>query len=252
MTETTQAEFIGTIEKALNRRGNAARPFTDLIQTRPEPADERILAGMAARNRTDRDALIARLTETGKPLNMITRAVPDAAAAADAIAEIVAEKGSEWGNEKSVVAWNHPLVESLEIDRRLAPMDIRVSFPDTLSGHNRLVDFQSRSAEALCGITSADYCLAETATLAMKSRPGQPRGVSLLPSIHIAVIRPEQILANLKELYALLKWDPVEQAEGLTDCLTFITGPSKTADIEATLVHGAHGPRELIVFVLTD
>ena len=251
MTETSQAEFIGNIQKALKRRNAAAGSITDLIKTRPDPADDRILAGIAARTKPDRDALIARLTETGKPLNMATRTVPNASAAADAIAEIVAEKESEWGDEKSVVAWNHPLVASLELDRRLAPLDTRVSFPETFSGPNRIADFQSRSAEALCGITSADYCLAETATLVMKSRPGHPRGVSLLPSIHIAVIRPEQILANLKELYALLKWDPTEQAEGLTDCLTFITGPSKTADIEATLVHGAHGPRELHLFILT-
>ena len=251
MTETSQAEFIGTIKKALNREDSPARPFPELIQTRPDPADDRIIAGIAARTGRDRDALIARLTEIGKSLNMVTRVVPTAAVAADAIAEIVAEKESEWGDEKSVVAWNHPLVASLELDRRLAPLDTRVSFPETFSGPNRIADFQSRSAEALCGITSADYCLAETATLVMKSRPGHPRGVSLLPSIHIAVIRPEQILANLKELYALLKWDPAEQAEGLTDCLTFITGPSKTADIEATLVHGAHGPRELHLFIVT-
>ncbi len=250
MTETSQAEFIGNIQKALKRRGASTGSITDLVQTRPTPADDRILAGIAARTGPDQDALIARLTETGKPLNMVTRSVPSAAAAADVIAEIVAEKESEWGDEKSVVAWNHPLVESLELDRRLAPLDTRVSFPDTFSGPNRIADLQSRSAEALCGISSADYCLAETATLAMKSRPGHPRGVSLLPSIHIAVIRPEQILANLKELYTLLKWDPAEQAEGLTDCLTFITGPSKTADIEATLVHGAHGPRELYILII--
>jgi L-lactate dehydrogenase complex protein LldG len=250
MTNTGQSQFIGRIEKALKRRNKTARPFPELIQTRPDSDDDRILAGITARTVEKRSALIARLTETGKPLNMVSRAVPNAAAAADAIAEIVAEKESEWGDAKSVVAWNHPLVESLGLARRLAPLDTRVSFPDTFSGRNRIADFQSRSAEALCGITSADYCLAETATLVMKSRPGHPRGVSLLPSIHIAVIRPEQILANLKELYALLKWDPTEQAEGLTDCLTFITGPSKTADIEATLVHGAHGPRELYVLVV--
>ena len=85
----------------------------------------------------------------------------------------------------------------------------------------------------------------------MKTRPGQPRCVSLLPSIHIAVIRMEQILSNLNELYTLLKWNPIEQAEGITRCMTLITGPSKTADIEATLVHGAHGPRELTIVVLT-
>jgi L-lactate dehydrogenase complex protein LldG len=85
----------------------------------------------------------------------------------------------------------------------------------------------------------------------MKTRPGQPRCVSLLPSMHIAIIRLEQILTNLKELYTLLRWNPTERVEGITRCMTYITGPSKTADIEATLVHGAHGPRELSIIVLT-
>jgi L-lactate dehydrogenase complex protein LldG len=103
----------------------------------------------------------------------------------------------------------------------------------------------------MIGVTSADYAVAETATLAMKTRPGQPRCISLLPSIHVVVIRLDQLLADVNELYTLLKWDSNERAEGLTHSMTFITGPSKTADIEATLVHGAHGPREVVVIVLT-
>ncbi len=93
--------------------------------------------------------------------------------------------------------------------------------------------------------------MADTATLVMRTRPGQARAVSLLPSIHVAVIGLDQIIADLKELYALLKWDPQERQEGLTNCMTFISGPSKTADIEATMVHGAHGPREVLVYVIT-
>ena len=85
----------------------------------------------------------------------------------------------------------------------------------------------------------------------MRTRPGQARSVSLLPLIHVAVIHRDQIIADLKELYALLKWDPEHQKEGLTNCMTFISGPSKTADIEATMVHGAHGPREVYIFVIS-
>ena len=76
------------------------------------------------------------------------------------------------------------------------------------------------------------------------------RSTSLVPSIHIAVIHMDQIIADLKELFALLKWDPEYSSEGLTNCMTFISGPSKTADIEATMVHGAHGPREVYIFVI--
>jgi L-lactate dehydrogenase complex protein LldG len=55
----------------------------------------------------------------------------------------------------------------------------------------------------------------------------------------------------MKELFALLRWDERFQAEGLSNYMSFISGPSKTADIEATMVHGAHGPREVHLIILT-
>jgi L-lactate dehydrogenase complex protein LldG len=106
------------------------------------------------------------------------------------------------------------------------------------------------TAEAFVGVTSADYCLAQLATLVIKTRPEQARAASLLPSIHVAVIELGQIIADLQELYVLLKQNPGEKTEGLTNCMTFITGPSKTADIELTMIHGAHGPRELYLYVI--
>jgi L-lactate dehydrogenase complex protein LldG len=84
----------------------------------------------------------------------------------------------------------------------------------------------------------------------MTARPGHARSVSLVPAIHIAVIEIRSIIANLKELYALIKHGDGLPG-GLTNCMTFITGPSKTADIEAVMVHGAHGPRELYLYVIT-
>jgi L-lactate dehydrogenase complex protein LldG len=101
-------------------------------------------------------------------------------------------------------------------------------------------------------VTSADFCLADTATLVMRNRPGQPRSAALVPSIHVAVIHLDQILADMKELFALLRWDERYRQEGLSNYMSFISGPSKTADIEATMVHGAHGPREVHLFIITE
>lgn len=168
-----------------------------------------------------------------------------------AIAGIAVDRKAEWGDKKSIVTWDHPLVNSLELSTVMTQLDIPVISAQPDTEVKREEAFRRQSETALIGITSADFGLAETATLTMKTRGGQPLHVSLLPSIHIAVIRLEQILENLKELYTLLKWDPEQQNEGITHSMSLITGPSKTADIEATLVHGAHGPRELIIFVLT-
>lgn len=138
----------------------------------------------------------------------------------------------------------------------LARQKVPVYLPRQTNGKPESTDertlFRSRVETAFIGITSADYCLAETATLVMKTVPGRDRSVSLLPSIHVAVIELNQIFGNLPELYAYLKYEGKPPEWGLTNCLTLISGPSKTADIELTMVHGAHGPREVYLYVITQ
>ena len=68
----------------------------------------------------------------------------------------------------------------------------------------------------------------------------------------MAVIKLEQIIADFKELYTLLDKVLENDPEGMENGMTFITGPSKTADIEATMVHGAHGPREVYIYVIIE
>ena len=252
MKPSGRVEFIENVKRALNRKGPGERFLEDIIQNEPDADDSKLLDKIAGRDTTSHLALLEKLIEAGKLVNVDVIAEKDAASAAVSISKIAADKSAEWGDEKVVVAWDHPIVTSLALSTRLGPLDIPIYFADPEPGTaDRQEAFRKHAEGAFIGITSADYCIAETATLTMKTRPGQPRGASLLPSIHIAVIRLEQILTNLNELYTMLKWDPLEQTEGMTHCMTFITGPSKTADIEATLVHGAHGPRELTIFVLT-
>ena len=251
MTDIEQARFIGNIKKALNRAGSDLRRSKDLIQTEPRADDTSVMERIRGRDRTMRLALLERITEVAQTINTTVVTAQSEAQIAEAIAGIAADRHPEWGDDKSIVAWDHPLVKRLDLPAVLQPMGVPVYFPEDDSRRVKAEAFRRQSETALMGVTSADFALAETATLTMKTRPGRPLHVSLLPSVHIAVIRLEQILANLKELYTLLKWDPEQKAEGLTHSMSFITGPSKTADIEATLVHGAHGPRELLIYVLT-
>jgi len=104
-------------------------------------------------------------------------------------------------------------------------------------------DIVTNAARADIGVTGVDYALAETGSLVLVARPGQPRSVSLLPPVHIALIRPEQIIRGFDELFELLRAD--FEATGVKSAVTFITGPSRTADIELTLVVGVHGPQQL-------
>ncbi len=100
-------------------------------------------------------------------------------------------------------------------------------------------------AESDIGISSADYGLAETGTLVMLSSHQEPRMISLLPPLHIAVVPESRIIGNLDELLTLHAL-PAEQ----TSSMVLITGPSRTGDIEQILVRGVHGPGELHVVII--
>ena len=90
------------------------------------------------------------------------------------------------------------------------------------------------------GVTNALCGLADTGSVLIVDGAGSPLHASLLPEIHIAVLKSSDILPSLSDAMPLLK---------NTSAAVFITGPSRTADIEMTLTIGVHGPKEIHVFV---
>lgn len=94
------------------------------------------------------------------------------------------------------------------------------------------------------GISRAQAAIAETGTLVLDSACERHRLVSLVPPIHIAIVSASTICQTLSEALTLLRKD-----REISPAVTFITGPSRTADIELTLAIGVHGPRELYVIV---
>ena len=96
-------------------------------------------------------------------------------------------------------------------------------------------------------ITAAAGAIAETGALILWPTAEEPRLMSIVPPIHIAVLRADTIYNTLSEVMAKEDW-----AAGMPTNAVLISGPSKTADIEMTLAFGVHGPRELIVFILED
>ncbi len=93
------------------------------------------------------------------------------------------------------------------------------------------------------GLTGAASAIAETGTLVIPSGKARPLSASLLPDIHIAIIQSSQIVRSLEE--ALRRPEVMEAST-----TTLVTGPSRTADIEMTLTIGAHGPKQLWVYIV--
>lgn len=111
-----------------------------------------------------------------------------------------------------------------------------------LEWHAAGIAIEARAAEGgdLVGITGAFCAIAETGTLLTLSGPRTPATTSLLPETHIAVVRASRIVRSMEDAWKLLRAE--NGTPFMPRAANFISGPSRTADIEQTLVLGAHGP----------
>jgi L-lactate dehydrogenase complex protein LldG len=97
------------------------------------------------------------------------------------------------------------------------------------------------------GITSAAGAIAETGALILWPSEKEPRLMSIVPPLHIAILKADTIHSSLSEVMQKENW-----SAKMPTNVVLISGPSKTADIEMTLAFGVHGPKELIVLILED
>jgi L-lactate dehydrogenase complex protein LldG len=135
-------------------------------------------------------------------------------------------------NIQKATAWETPHLRQLGITEILNSLGVE------------LVSLNASKHEmALCdlGITEADYLLPETGTLVLRSSAEKPRAVSLLPRVHLAIVRPEMLRLDMHQVFAEAK---------ASHYLVFITGASRTADIELTVTLGVHGPKNLYVWMI--
>ena len=99
--------------------------------------------------------------------------------------------------------------------------------------------------DVAAALTGAHAGIAETGTLVLWPTIQEPRLMSLVPPVHIAVLAADRLFNTLSEIMTEENW-----ASSLPTNALLISGPSKTADIEQTLAYGVHGPKELIVLLL--
>lgn len=110
---------------------------------------------------------------------------------------------------------------------------------------NSTKDFEAMT----CGITSCEFLIARTGSVLVSSAGASGRQMNVFPPVHVILAKSSQMLNYPEDaLVAIQK----KYRGHLPSTITTITGPSRTADIEKTLVLGAHGPKELMVFVVKD
>jgi L-lactate dehydrogenase complex protein LldG len=170
----------------------------------------------------DSDALLERFLAEARALGVEAFVESSAAAVREHLAAIVAGR--------RVLTW----------DLEQLPYGAGVVVAAALRGCAPLAE----QALADIGVTGCHGAVAETGSLALLSAAGASRTVSLLPPIHVALVQPSDVVLTMGEFFAA---NSVRMA-GASSC-TFVTGPSRTADIELSLTTGVHGPGRVIVIV---
>lgn len=161
--------------------------------------------------------------------------VTSAAEAAQAVVALCRERGWE-----RVLAWDWDQIGCEGLPEALAQAGIDV-----------LHDGQpSDLADLPVGLTGADAALADTGTLVLRHGPGRSPLASLLPPVHVALLDARRLFPDMPSYFETLAagGGAAGYIAGISN-LVFVSGPSRTADIEQTLTLGVHGPRELIVIV---
>lgn len=236
----SQQTFLATIRKSLGLPPTEERSKTTFPALFRQTNKAEILSRIRQRTPQELDKLVEILLGNAKDLNISASVVASHDEAAAVIVQLVKTKNLEFTPTKHIVHHDHPDLNALQLWKCLEGEGVTVH---TTFGPDR--QLREKTIASFVGITAPAIGVAESATLIQLTSPGQPRSTSLVPSSHIAVLDRKNLVADLAEAYALLK----EMA--LPDSFVCISGPSKTADIEATMVHGAHGPRELHLLVLS-
>jgi L-lactate dehydrogenase complex protein LldG len=155
-----------------------------------------------------------------------------------------------------VVLTRNPLLGHVRLAEKLRGRGKSVAlWPESLAGVRGTDEekaFRDQCFSAGIGISGVDFVLAETGSLVLSSQTEGSQLASLAPPIHVALYRRQQVLSSLDEILERL---PVSTGPGSATAgrsTVFITGPSRTADIEQILIRGVHGPREVHAILVEE
>jgi L-lactate dehydrogenase complex protein LldG len=214
---------LGRVRKALRKtapdpRARAdAQACIDAHQQGPRPAMPADLVARFAQRATDMQSTVERIGSIAEIPQAVRRYL-DALVLAPDLREQRSSQGVCWP-EFADLPWSD---SGLSIEAR------------PTVGFDRL------------GITGTFCAIAETGTLVFLSGPQTPTATALLPDTHVAVIRADRIVSGMEEAFALVR----AERGAMPRAMNMISGPSRTGDIEQTIVLGAHGPFRVHILLL--
>lgn len=242
------AQFLASVREALGREeGPPTDPYAALqdgfsdLESRAAAVRERIAGEMPV--------LLDKMADTATLRGWNVERCNGAEEALDYVVSLVRRLGVT-----SAARSEQAVFDAVPVDAALAGAGALV-WPAVYDDEASRPAIRSRLAESGMGITGADYAIAETGSVIVLPKRGLSRLVSVVPPVHVAIVRPSEVIGTLDDLFALRRLEFYRRGDGrdggdMGSYLNFISGPSRTADIEQTIVVGVHGPREVHLVLL--
>jgi len=212
--DTARASILADVRAALGRRDGEPMPRV--------PDAARAAARTPGSQDAEIDLLLAEIARLGGQAQRMS-----AGEISGGLAELVRRE-----EIRKAMLWETPALQAWGVAEILAGLGVEI-VPTSAS--------KEVLAECDLGVTGADMALPETGTLVLRTGPARPRVASLLPRVHLALVQSAALRADLAIVLEELKGDRH---------FVFITGPSRTADIELVVTVGVHGPQVLAAWVV--
>lgn len=226
----SKAAILGAIRRGL-RRGPLPDDQMAMLHGRLAAHPRHLIPSRSRVSRPEQIALLVRNIE--KEFGTVAL-VPDADAVPDAVAEYLAAQNLP----SELVMAPHPALRAIPWDRRplLRRRDGRAEAGDLVS------------------LQHAFAAVAETGTLMLPSAPDRPTTLNLLADTAIVVLSATRVVGAYEDAWDLLRaeWTDPRTSAFMPRNVMFVTGPSRSADIEQTLELGAHGPRRVHIVLIED
>ena len=231
-----KAAFLQRVREALGRSEPLLHMPDHPTLKSALPRQEEKVRTVRARVEVSRARNIKRLAETATEASWYVHGPVAAEDAADVVAEIATGLRA-----KRVIRSSEDVFKRVNVDGALR----RAGISATVLASGRSRDRSTLKAlafEADLGITGVTYAIAETGTCVVTPRKGVARLTSLAPPAYVALVEAEQVLGSMDDYFALTRLAHQKSRGRVPTYVNFISGPSRTADIEQTLTIGVHGP----------
>jgi len=246
--DSNREEFLKTVRAALGRVGGdapAAMPEATALYGDADSVSRRAAAVRETMSRQS-EQLLAEMAVAAAKSAWSVHTARSVAEARDYIASVAAKLGAKLAMRSA-----YEVLDELALGPALTQTGTELTLMarsgEDADGTERR-GLREKALKSDIGITGVDYAISETGSVAIAAGRGVSRLVSLVMPVHIAVVRRGQVLPSLDDLFTLRRLDFLQGRD--SSYMNIISGPSRSADIEQTIVRGVHGPREVHMVLL--